>query len=716
MAGAIPMPGVNLSGSSRSRFGAKLFTRGIVKAAMVTDTKPNITDEFDSPHDKKKLKINGNGSFRERIPGKSRIPPPNSSWDERKEEEKEEEEEKVPTSIHDYMEQSLELIKCADGGPPRWFCPLNSPSPSSSSSSSSKILADSSPLLLFVPGMDGTGLGLILHHETLAPLFEVRCLHIPVMDRTPFEGLLELVEGAVKAEHGLHPGRPIFLVGDSFGATLALAVAARNPSLDLVLILVNPATSIQRSPLQPLFPVLDLVPEDAFHYVPYLLSFTMGDPVRMASAKIPKDLQQPFERSQKVADSLVDMLPTLPGLGRIIPKSSLGWKLKLIRAGALYANSRLHAVKAEVLVLASMKDQMLPSAEEAKRLKAALKNCKVRIFKDSGHTLLLEDGPSLATTIKSALMYRRSKERDVVKDYVLPTKEEFHRQYESTRTLRHLVSPVFLSTDKNGQVIKDLSAIPDEEPLLFVGNHMLMGLELSLIVGEIYKQKKLLARGLAHPLLFSHRFHSEYSDQGFIDQIGLFGATPVTGKNFYKLLSSKHSVLLYPGGAREALHRRGEEYKLFWPEQSEFVRMAARFGATIIPFSCVGEDDMVELVMDYDDIRSNFFLKDRLVLTTDSNLRSKSAGEVANQPLYLPVFAPKVPGRFYCLFGAPISTAGIQERKHADSLYLKVKTQVELGISYLLQKRGQDPYRSALPRLVYEASWGGTKQGPTFDP
>lgn len=39
-------------------------------------------------------------------------------------------------------------------------------------------------------------------------------------------------------------------------------------------------------------------------------------------------------------------------------------------------------------------------------------------------------------------------------------------------------------------------------------------------------------------------------------------------------------------------HLQGEEYKLFWPEQSEFVRMAARFGAKIVPFGVVGEDDI----------------------------------------------------------------------------------------------------------------------------
>ena len=46
-------------------------------------------------------------------------------------------------------------------------------------------------------------------------------------------------------------------------------------------------------------------------------------------------------------------------------------------------------------------------------------------------------------------------------------------------------------------------------------------------------------------------------------------------------------MLLYPGGAREAFKRKGEKYKLFWPKRQEFVRMASRFGATIIPFAAV---------------------------------------------------------------------------------------------------------------------------------
>lgn len=52
--------------------------------------------------------------------------------------------------------------------------------------------------------------------------------------------LVKFVESAVRIEYSRAPNRPIYLVGESFGACLALAVAARNPNIDLMLILSNP--------------------------------------------------------------------------------------------------------------------------------------------------------------------------------------------------------------------------------------------------------------------------------------------------------------------------------------------------------------------------------------------------------------------------------------------------------------------------------------------
>lgn len=48
------------------------------------------------------------------------------------------------------------------------------------------------------------------------------------------------VEETLRAEHSSCPNKPIYLVGDSLGGCLALAVAARNPDIDLVVILANP--------------------------------------------------------------------------------------------------------------------------------------------------------------------------------------------------------------------------------------------------------------------------------------------------------------------------------------------------------------------------------------------------------------------------------------------------------------------------------------------
>lgn len=55
-----------------------------------------------------------------------------------------------------------------------------------------------------------------------------------------FLGLIKLVEQTVRMKHASSPNKPIYLLGDSFGGCLALAVAARNPKIDLVVILANP--------------------------------------------------------------------------------------------------------------------------------------------------------------------------------------------------------------------------------------------------------------------------------------------------------------------------------------------------------------------------------------------------------------------------------------------------------------------------------------------
>ncbi|RCV25431.1 hypothetical protein SETIT_5G166000v2 [Setaria italica] len=614
-------------------------------------------------------------------------------------------------TVKDYF-AAAKAVSRDDGGPPRWFCPVECGRPA----------VDDAPLLLFLPGTDGVGMGLILHHKSLGKVFEVRCLHIPINDRTPFEGLLQTVENTIEHEHDLSPNRPIYLVGDSFGGCLAVAVAARNPQIDLVLILVNPATSFARTPLQPILPLLESMPSEFHVTVPYLLSFVMGDPLKMASVSIENNLSPP-ETLQKLSDSLTSMLPLLSELADIIPRDTLLWKLKLLKTGAAYANSRLHAVQAEVLLLASGNDNLLPSGDEADRLFKALKNCRVRYFKDNGHTLLLEDGVNLLSVIKGVNMYRRRRQRDFVTDYLPPTLSEFKKTFDEDHKLFHLaLSPVMMSTLKNGKIVRGLSGIPDQGPVLFVGYHALMGIELSPLYEEFLREKKTIVRGLAHPFLFGTKFESSRQELSRLDTVSMYGGLPVTPINMYRLFERNEFVLLYPGGVREALHRKGEEYKLFWPDQPEFVRMAARFGVTVIPFGCVGEDDVLELVLDYNDQKNIPGLREWIesVNKEADRVRDSVKGEDGNQDMYLPALLPKVPGRFYYLFGKPIEMKGmnslVRDRKSANDVYLRIKSEVEEIMSYLKRKREEDPYRSIAQRALYQATWGTSGQVPTFEP
>ncbi|CAH1413157.1 unnamed protein product [Lactuca virosa] len=150
----------------------------------------------------------------------------------------------------------------------------------------------------------------------------------------------------------------------------------------------------------------------------------------------------------------------------------------------------------------------------------------------------------------------------------------------------------------------------------------------------------------------------------------------------------------------------------FCPDRSEFVRMAAMFGAKIIPFGVVGEDDIGEIP----------YLRQFIQELTDEavQLRSNVEGEVVNQDVHFPVMRPKVPGRFYYLFGNPIETQGrqheLRNRDKAHELYVEVKSEVERCLSYLKEKRRNDPYRSILSRLVYQLTHGPESEIPTFKP
>ncbi|CAI5457969.1 unnamed protein product [Closterium sp. Yama58-4] len=639
----------------------------------------------------------------------------------------------------------------AESGPPRFLCPADAVPPSDEG-----LL----PRLFFLPGgatrsargagIEGTGFGLQLHHKTLARLFEVTCLHVPLSDRTSFKGLVDLVEEEVVREHQLNPSRALFILGESFGALLALAVSARNPKLPITLVLVNPATSFPRSPLHPLIPVLRSIPPDVYRVFPYLLSFTMGNPIRMASGRVPLDAS-PLDRLLQLRQNLLDLLPILPLVADILPQATLEWKLDLLEEGSAAVEPVLKDIKHTTLIVAGGEDQMLPSEEEAKRIHKDMAACTtiVKQCPNSGHTLLLEADIDLASIIKGAGVYRRSSSRredPQVDGFVLPTVEEFARSKGGMdSSIRLMCSPVFLSTvvdderhtthlsrvlrhssasssaSSSARIVLGLEGIPTgERPLLFVGNHQTYAPDLSPLIAELLAHGVPL-RGLTHPVALG-MFPGSIEHNPMAEEFRLFGAVPVTPRVLHRLMATDQAALLFPGGMREALRKRGEEYKLFWPHRAEFVRMAVKFGAVIIPFASVGVDDAYNFVLDADELPNVPVYGEQIKQFMDyvPKVREDEIAGPAVERFLAPVVLPKKINRLYIKFGAPIRTAGMREvltdQQAAAALYAHVKGEVEAGIEYLLRKREEDPYADLGTRLVYEASWGGERQAPTFKP
>ncbi|MCA9610415.1 MAG: acyltransferase family protein [Myxococcales bacterium] len=139
-----------------------------------------------------------------------------------------------------------------------------------------------------------------------------------------------------------------------------------------------------------------------------------------------------------------------------------------------------------------------------------------------------------------------------------------------------------------------LERVPDEGPLLFVGNHTLFGvLDVPLFFGELYQRKGIFLRALAD--------HAHYRLPVWRDLLTRFGAVDGTRENCAALMRAGEPILVFPGGGREVAKRKGERYQLIWKERLGFARLAIAHRCTIVPFAATGVEGMFDIVLDAND-------------------------------------------------------------------------------------------------------------------
>lgn len=226
------------------------------------------------------------------------------------------------------------------------------------------------PLLVYLPGMDGTGALLAKQIPALKLHFEVRCLAIPSDDLSAWPSMARQTHALI-AE--VRQGRPLYLCGESFGACLALELLAQHPTLADYVILINSASAFHRL--------------SWLHWIGHITPWLM-----------PALFQT----------STLSSLPVLANLSRVEPaerqqlltavqsvsQATAAWRIKLLSQFRLHREALAH-IQAPTLLVAALADRLLPSLAEAQHLATLLPQPQIYPLPHSGHVSLLESSVNL---------------------------------------------------------------------------------------------------------------------------------------------------------------------------------------------------------------------------------------------------------------------------------------------------------------------------------
>ena len=416
----------------------------------------------------------------------------------------------------------------------------------SSPSSSSNL-----PSLIFLPGLDGKGDYSYQAFANLTSSFKIYKMTVDPSDRSTFLEVTDLIIAAISRLDS----KPI-LMGESMGGLFATYVAFRRPNKISKLILVNPATSYERSGWPVFGQIIANTPKQIFPLVgisTLLLTAVEIDQFTRIGQSIVSQINS-TETAVQVFNSLLDSANNVTTL---LAPDTLNWRLtKWLAKGNFYLDNRFEKIDTPTIILVGNRDRLLPSLEEGRRLKKLMKNAKVELIEleEKGHAIL--DG---SYDLAELLLTSKTFLRDIDSSEVYcppPNSIDIKNAEKQAGNLIKAVSPVFLTRRKDGVIVKGIDDIPTGSstgrPVLLVGNHQLYGADLAIIIKEFLDSKDELVRGLAHPVLFTDTDSSARSggmgDPNVRELFQTFGAVKVSPKAIFELLKRNETVLLFPGG------------------------------------------------------------------------------------------------------------------------------------------------------------------------
>ncbi len=280
----------------------------------------------------------------------------------------------------------------------------------------------------------------------------------------------------------------------------------------------------------------------------------------------------------------------------------------------------------------------------------------------------------------------------------LDDKEALQRHIERALAVK---APPALAVELSYQMVKRLfkpmvigaENIP-RKPCLFVGNHSLFALDGAIVLPLLLKEFKRFTRGMGDKFLFSNRHIADT-----LLASGMVMGHPAVCT---ALMEDLQDILVFPGGAYEAVKPISKLYELQWKERYGFVKMAALHGYTIMPFGLVGPDEFYGHLIEGQDLPESVLglWLTRLGLLNDS-IRYDILPPVPIGSLGTPF--PK-PQRCYLGFGRPIDLSRYKGKTPARKTLLtirnQVSTEIELQLSQLLERREQHKGTDSLLRRL----------------
>lgn len=228
------------------------------------------------------------------------------------------------------------------------------------------------PPLVFVPGMDGTGL--LFHRQVpqLERAYRVATYRL----RDEARDMAVLVEDLAAVVRAVGGGAAATLVGESFGGTVAMSFALAHPELVERLVVLNSFPRfLPQGRLALAVAGIRLMPWGAMRLVRTMTAF------RLHSRYTHRDEMQRFLQ-----------------LTSHTTKQGYLNRLRILRR--LDLRERLGEIRAPTLLLAADLDRLIPSVAQGRYMAARIPDATLRILHGHGHICLIAPGVELLELLR----------------------------------------------------------------------------------------------------------------------------------------------------------------------------------------------------------------------------------------------------------------------------------------------------------------------------